>query len=78
MLKHPDPEVQCIIETLEEQRDQAAARAASNAKRVAELTQECIAANKENEELKAALMKAAEFQNGGNVIEMKPSGESAA
>ena len=77
MLKHPDPEVQSIIETLEEQRDGAAARAASNAKRVADLTQECIDAHKENEGLKAALVKAAEFQNGGNVIEMNPGGSAA-
>lgn len=40
MLKHPDPEVQFLVEILEGQRDQAVAQAAAYFRMVQELQQE--------------------------------------
>ena len=40
MLKHPDPEVQFLVEMLEGQRDQAMAQAAAFYRQVQELQQE--------------------------------------
>ena len=40
MLKHPDPEVQFLVEMLESQRDQAVAQAAAYFRMVQELQQE--------------------------------------
>jgi hypothetical protein len=40
MLKHPDPEVQFLVEMLESQRDQAVAQAAAYFRMVQELQQQ--------------------------------------
>lgn len=57
MLKHPDPEVQFLVEVLESQRDQAVAQAAAFFRRNQELTQRI-------KELEIQQQKAADEQCG--------------
>lgn len=57
MLKHPDPEVQFLVEVLEGQRDQAVAQAAAFFRQTQELTQRI-------KELEAQQKKAADEQCG--------------
>ena len=46
MLKHPDPEVQFLVEMLEGQRDQAMAQAAAFYRQVQELQEELLKSGK--------------------------------
>jgi hypothetical protein len=59
MLKHPDPEVQFLVEVLEGQRDQAVAQAAAFFRQNQELTQRI-------KELETQQQKAVDEQCGGN------------
>lgn len=59
MLKHPDPEVQFLVEMLEGQRDQAVAQAAAFFRQNRELMQRI-------EDLETQKQKAVDEQCGGN------------